>query len=320
MKLPRTVVNRLVTTLALALALLVPSLSTTAPMPTGVPEDIPPPLPPRPTPDDAFGYEPLVPESDEPWGLSESFLEPLYGTASVYTTYLRRFSCKETARVAKYDQCGGVASEEIRDYGYILIKSPTGNSVRELRQAVTKDGAIKSDEVRDDQPFPPAYAWVFLFSRFNEPYFSFRHIDERFDGFDWVHEIQFKGSLPFTGGKDIREWEGVVLVDAVTYAPIEIRAEPSGQLDRIRALYQRWANSFNFMGLRSGPRPLGFRAEIHFRERRERLAFPTELRYDTFRAVGGGQIIPTLASIRTYRDYLIEEVILKHDVGGQVDP
>ena len=69
---------------------------------------------------------------------------------------------------------------------------------------MTSEGRIKGEAI-DEEPFPPAYAWVFLFSRFHEPYFVFRLLDTKFDGFDYVHEIQFKGSLSFTDGKDIRQ-------------------------------------------------------------------------------------------------------------------
>ena len=144
---------------------------------------------------------------------------------------------------------------------------------------------------------------MFLFSRSYEPYFSYRFVDDRFDGFDWVLEIQFKGSVPFSDGKDIRQWEGTVLVDAVTYTPLEIHAEPTGQAERIEALYRQHASSFNFMGMRSKPKPLGYRADIQFRYRRDGLTFPTNLRYDTFRAVSPHQVMPTKASTRSYSRY-----------------
>ena len=64
-----------------------------------------------------------------------------------------------------------------------------------------------------------------MFSDVKEPYFDFRLVETRFDGFDLVHEIQFRGSLPFTDGKDIRQWEGVVLIDAFKFTPLEIRRQ-----------------------------------------------------------------------------------------------
>ena len=126
---------------------------------------------------------------------------------------------------------------------------------------------------------------------------------KRFDGFDLVYEIQFKGSRPFTDGRDILQWEGTVLVDAFRHTPLEIWAEPTNQKERIEALYRNWAKSFNFMGFRTQKAPLGYRAHIQFREHREGLSFPTELRYDTFRAISPAQIIPVRASSRTYNRY-----------------
>jgi len=287
---------------------------------SGLPDAVPPPLPPR-QPDEEVGkYQSILGDSDLPWGLSDELFERLFEKAAVYREYTRRFTCVETARLADYGSGGEAEKEKIRRYGYLLIKDAVGETVREFRQEIAKDGSFKSSEVKDEEPFPPAYAWVFLFSRFNEPYFAFRSLGDRFDGFDWVYEIQFKGSLPFTDGKDIRQWEGVVLVDAVTFTPLEIRAEPTGQGDRINALYRRWAQAFNLIGMRLAPRPFGYRAHIQFRYRREGLSFPTELRYDKFRAVGGNEVSPVTASTRTYSDYAITRVETQEELGKPERP
>jgi hypothetical protein len=256
------------------------------------------------------------PESDEPWGLEADFVKPLYDRAAVYEAYIRKFTCDESARLAEYDENGQVQSERTRRYGYLLVESDIDHSMRELRQELGKDGSLKG-EVRDEEPFPPAYSWVFLFSRFNEPYFSFRLVDDRFDGFDWVYEIQFRGSLPFRTGKDIREWEGTVLIDAVTHAPLEIVAEPAGQQERIESLYRQWRSSFNIMGMRTAPKPLGYRATIQFRhrDRESQLTFPTNLRYDTFVAVSVKQTVPVRASIRSYSKYRIFTPTVEEELG-----
>ena len=62
---------------------------------------------------------------------------------------------------------------------------------------------------------------------------------DRFDGFDWVREIQFRGTLGFTDGDDIRQWEGIVTVDAATFTPIQIQAQPRAQDERIKEMYDR---------------------------------------------------------------------------------
>ncbi len=271
------------------------------------PIPIPPPLP-KPTPSPrAAELRPLVSTSDAPWGLTPDVLVPLYERAAHYAAYAQRFTCDEVARRAEYDAEGIVSREQARTYAYILTRGSSGVSIREYRQELSTDGKIKAGEVQDDEPFPPAYMWVFLFSRFNEPYFAYRFVADRFDGFDWVYEIEFKGSLPFSSGRDIREWQGTVLVDAVTHAPLEIQAEPAGQAERIQEMYRKYQSSFNLMGGRTAPPPLGYRAWIQFRYRdpESSLLFPTELRYDTFRAVSTSRVLPTRASTRTYAKYKI---------------
>jgi hypothetical protein len=284
-------------------------------------DPIPPPAPRKQPPRESAGnYQPLIGESDVAWGLSEELLASLFRKVEIYAAYTRKFTCDEVARLADYDAEGSVSSEKVRRYAYILTLDSRNASLSELRQQIAKNGEIKPGEVKDEEPFPPAYAWVFLFSKFHEPYFSYRYMGDRFDGFDWVHEIQFKGSLPFTDGKDIRQWEGTVLIDAVFFTPLEIHAEPNGQEERIASLYRQWAQSFNLLGMRTGKRPLGYRALIQFRHRREELTFPTELRYDTFRAVGLNMIAPAKASTRSYSNYRLFGVEEEQEIGAQPGP
>ncbi len=286
----------------------------------GIPEPIRPPVPRQAPKEELRGYASVISESDLPWGLPDDLKERLYESATAYREYTNRFTCVETARQANYDESGVAVEENKRQYGYLLLKEPEGERLREYRQRIAEDGTIKKDEVKDREPFPPAYAWVFMFSRFNEPYFAFRLLDDKFDGFDWVYEIEFMGSLPFTNGKDIREWEGTILVDAVTHTPLEINAQPVGQRERIDAYFRRWAQAFDLIGIKLAPRPLGYQAMIRFRLRREGLSFPTELRYDTIRAVGIDAFRLVRASIRTYDDYRITRVRTKEEVGQKTRP
>ncbi|MDH3786850.1 MAG: hypothetical protein OEV00_16180, partial [Acidobacteriota bacterium] len=179
---------------------------------------------------------------------------------------------------------------------------------------------LKDGEISDADPFPPAYAWVYLFSRFNKSYFSFRMLEERFDGFDWVYEIQFKGGLPYTDGRDIRQWEGKVLVDVVTNTPLHVIAEPSGQTPRLEAMFRRYQSSFNVLGLRTAPKPLGYRADIDFRYQDKELRFPTRLRYNTFRAVATGKVVPTRASSRIYANYQFIKIDTDEQIGTPKSP
>lgn len=273
---------------------------------------VPPPIPgttPRPEPTEREKEEeippeaPAEPESEEPWGIEDELKDRLGRQAERYREYALRFTCTETVRSAKYDGSGEATNEESRRYAYLLDIASDVTGFREVRQRMKPDGTVRNDEVKDEEPFPPAYGWVFLFSSFNQPYFTYRHLGERFEGFDWVYEIEFRGALPFTDGKDIRQWEGVALVDAVTMSPIEIHAEPSRQKERVKAIYDQWRRAFSLAGIKFAPRPFGYRCRVIFQLRQDRLAFPTELRYDTFRAVSPKRNEPWRASSRSYADY-----------------
>ncbi len=295
--------------------------------PIGPPDPIPDPLP-NPTGSEKSGrdrtgeetppiWEELYRDSDRPWGLPKETARTLAERAVVYRKFTRKFSCTETARTAKYkgEEAG---KEELRRYSYLLTVRPDGGFT-EVRQKLRKNGKIKKEPMQDAERFPPAYAWAFLFSERSQGFFAYRDLGDYFDGFDWVREIQFKGSLRFTDGKDIREWEGIALVDAATFTPIEIQAEPIGQREHIQAMYRRWATSFNLVGLRFAPRPFGFRCTVDFRTRKANLTFPTALRYDTFRVVSRRRAIPWKASSRDYTDYRFFNVGTRETIGGEVD-
>jgi len=265
-------------------------------------------------------------ETVEPaWELPKETLDILRLRSEVYRDYAVRFICAETVRVAHYDASAEATSEKTQYFDYMLLRE--GADLKEYREIVKKrqknkdnsDAAADGKKVDDEeQRFPPAFAWVFLFDSFYQPYFMFRNLGDRFEGFDWVHEIQFRGALPFTDGRDIREWEGTVLVDAVTHTPIEIRAEPTAQRERIRALFDRWSQGFNLVGVRLAPRPFGYRCRVVFGLRRDSLTFPTELRYDTFRATGPKQFVPWMASVRVYNDYKFFKTETTETPGGAV--
>ncbi len=273
-----------------------------------LPNPIPPPLPKQPPPAEALNYEGVLGDSDTPWGLDAELLVDLSSKVALYEQYSRKFTCDETARLADYNASGEIDDEKTRRYGYLLQRDRRQGVFRELRQTIGKSGELKKGEVVDGEPFPPAYAWIFMFGKFHEPHFSFRRLDTDFDGFDLVHTIEFRGSKPFSDGRDIREWEGRVTVDAFTLTPLEIRAEPANQKAKIEELYRQWNQSFSILGFKTKKPPLIYRAHVQFRHKRDGLTFPTELRYDTKKAVSPQQVIAVKASTRTYRNYLFTGV------------
>lgn len=286
------------------LGLAATTLAAGPPEPSGPPVSapvVPPPPLARATPSPEPEAEPGDDASS--WGLPQELLAGLEKGSEAYVDYAVRFTSFENVRQADYNGAGEANKEKNRRYSYILVRGQGGEAFEEIRQRVRSDGSIRSEEVQDEERFPPAYAWVFLFAKGMQPFFTYRDHGERYDGFDWVREIEFKGALAFSGGHDIRQWRGTVLVDAVTLTPIEIQAEPGGQRERVKYLFQRWQQSFSLVGLRFAPKPVGYRCRVVFRLRKDGLTFPTELRYDTFIATSLKTTDPTHASIRSYDDY-----------------
>ena len=246
-------------------------------------------------------YMSLLPDDGSPWGLPQELAARLAGVAEKYLDYAVKFTCDETVRKARFDE-REAKRETTRNYGYLLERGD-GQTIREFRQRMKSDGTVTTGEVNDAEAFPPAYAWVFLFSKANQPYFAYRERGDRFEGYDWVRIFEFKGAVPYTDGRDIRQWDGVVLVDATTLTPVEIRAEPGHQMERLKLLFERWSQSFNIVGFRTGPKAIGFSGRVLFQTRRDQLTFPTQLRYASFRAVTPKSTEPTEASTRDYSAY-----------------
>jgi hypothetical protein len=296
------------TILAVALAALIPP-----PVPPDSGLATPPERPsPSPSPEAATSdkdktagpdpaYLTLLPDDGSPWGVKPELAAQMAAVAEKYLKYAVKFTCTETVRKAKFDD-GEAKKETTKAYGYLLERGD-GQAILEFRQKMKSNGTVSTTEVQDAEAFPPAYAWVFLFSRANQPYFAYRERGDRFEGYDWVRIFEFKGAIPYTDGRDIRQWDGVVLVDATTLTPVEIRAEPGHQQERLKLLFERWSQSFNLAGYRTGPKAIGFSGRVMFQTRRDQLTFPTQLRYSTFRAITPKSTEPTEASTRDYSAY-----------------
>jgi hypothetical protein len=251
----------------------------------------------------------LLPDDGSPWGLAGELSTKLAAVADKYRDYAVKFTCTETVRRAKFDD-REAKKESSHSYGYLLERGD-GQTIREFRQKMKADGGVSAAEVNDAEAFPPAYEWVFLFSKANQPYFAYRERGDRFEGYDWVRIFEFKGAIPYTDGRDIRQWDGVALLDATTLTPVEIRAEPGHQQERLKLLFERWSQSFNIVGFRTGPKAIGFSGRVLFQTRRDQLTFPTQLRYATFRAVTPKSTEPTEASTRDYSAYHFFETASK---------
>ncbi len=296
----------------MSLASTIVSIALLALLPPPVPPDSglssPPERPPASRPSDKDksegpdpAYMTLLPDDGSPWGLTPELKAKLAEVAERYRDYAVKFTCTETVRKAKFDD-REAKKESSHIYGYLLERGD-GQLIREYRQKLKSDGTVTNNEVQDAEAFPPAYEWVFLFSKANQSYFAYRERGDRFEGYDWVRVFEFKGAIPYTDGRDIRQWDGVALVDATTMTPVEIRAEPGHQQERLKLLFDRWSQSFNVVGFRTGPKAIGFSGRVLFQTRRDQLTFPTQLRYSTFHAVTPKSTEPTEASTRDYAAY-----------------
>lgn len=230
-------------------------------------------------------------------------LADLARVAGRYDEDARRFTCTETVRWAGYRGYRRPFRETLRSYDYLLIREPDGRGLREHRGARRPKASRK---------LPPVYAWTLLFSEFHQPYFSYRDHGEEGYGFDRVQRIGFRGSIPFSDGSDIRQWEGTALVDVRTLMPVEVVAEPLNQPDRLVRRYLDHKKSFRitlaFYGfrlasLRLGKRPFGRRVRVRFRLQRNGLRMPWLMELEKYRMVGLTESVPWAGSWREYSDY-----------------
>ena len=276
--------------------------------------EIPPPLPP-PTYEAAREHRPVVRETGQPWGLSEALLARLAAQAERHAELAFKFTCDETVFVGRYGGGDSADKEKTRKFAYFLVRDGPEGSLTEHRRKLTGGG---KGSFRDDDLVPPPYAWSSLFGVSNRSYFSFRHVGERTVGFDRAHEIQFRGVLPYHKGRDIREWEGTILVDAADGAPLSIVAEPRGQHARLQQVHRRYVQAFKIMGISLRRRPLGVRLELAFGQLIDERRFPTRSRVDRFQMVTAGRVIPLRASTRLYCNYRFTHVDTEQELGRPV--
>jgi len=252
--------------------------------------------------------------SEPPWGLPQSMLDGLAREAEAYVTRSYRFSCVETERSVRYRPERSVFKE--RKFEYAPGGFYRGSAIPEFRLQIRSDGRVGKPVRARTRPFPTADDWTQLFSAVNRPLIIFRDWGIRLDGFDLVREIEFRGWLPFKDGRDVREWEGVALVEAVGLRLVAIRAHPRNQEARLPALYDRWARSWKIsLGIFAGPlflpiktfrtarRPLAFHCWVRFDHRLAEIRLPTLLRYETHRAVSRTRTEPRVVSTWLYGNY-----------------
>lgn len=251
-------------------------------------------------------------ETSEPsWPLAPWMSEELAAQADAYLAHRTGFASLEDIRSTRYRED---AHKRALPYGPPLPGLPYGDeSSPEFRLRTERTGRRQKRANGKLKRFPSPHDWATLFSTENQPFFMFREAGTRFEGFDLVREIRFRGAFPFSEGRDVREWEGVALVDAALFRVIEIRARPGNQEARLRWLFERWSRSFKItIGIFAGPffipgpsirfarRPLAYRCFVRFDDRKENVWLPTLMSYEIRRAVSRERTVLRLLSTRRY--------------------
>jgi len=243
--------------------------------------------------------------------LPQQLLTDLAVRSARYLEQAPRFHCVESVRNIRYRETG----RRVRESEYLFEPGGThdGNVVPDFRFRVRPEGRIRTRHSRHTDTFPSTADWVKLFSAENQPWFIYRDLGIRVEGFDLVREIEFRGWFPLVDGRDIREWEGTALVEVTRMNLVEVRARPLNQEARVAKLFDRWSRAFKIkVGISAGPflmpfvtfrlarKPLAHDLFLRFDHPHDDVRLPTELRYETRRQVSPDDSVAQSTSVRRY--------------------
>jgi hypothetical protein len=232
----------------------------------------------------------------DPWELPDDLLAGLTRRAEEYERAALTFECRETMRRVKFPRPGKVDERAANEVTYLLTLED-GSLVPVRRRGRSLRGPRKMKA-------PPAHAWTQLFAAHIQPYMAYRDVGEIPHAFGPARKIQFRGAVPYTDGKDIREWEGVVLVDAFSLLPLEIDARPLNFWPRLRHQHAAYLQSFRFVFFGTvfhfKKKPLGDRVHVRFDKQSNGLTLPVEARVEKVEMVSPDQVITRK---RTHVDY-----------------
>ena len=229
----------------------------------------------------------------------------------------KKFKCSE--EVSRDDS-------EIKVFDYLLHepqknRQASGSDVEPLR--FKENGNHKADF---SDSFPPAFVWSYLFSNAYQPNFTYRYLGESFGGYRPAHRIAFRGIRKYDSGTDIREWEGIAIVDAETHEIMRIEAAPRNYAPIVEYKRKKYQMSFNLAGIRFKKKPRVYVLHIDFREmpigadrprpvggdpEREEasvMSLPTRVVWQEYRVNGSGSVFRKKTEERRYLDYRFFDV------------
>jgi hypothetical protein len=164
------------------------------------------------------------PSVDDRWqGLDPGVLFSLARRAEEQARFALRFACHERLRVAQRHSLTARVSETSYSSSYLLVEGDDAFAHAALRRPLA--GPRAPAHVSPD---PPPYTWLLLFAERYQPFFLYTR-SSRPPAMPGTLEVHFRGALPFQHGSDIREREGVAIVDDTSHATREVSAWPRNE-------------------------------------------------------------------------------------------
>jgi hypothetical protein len=232
--------------------------------------------------------DPYAQDQGAPWGLPEELLERLALRAAEYEAAASEFECSETTQRVKYPR-GRAAEGATREATYTFAFADGSIT------PVSVHGSGKSVKRYGKSNAPPAHAWTQLFTKRNQPYFAYRDLGEVPHAFGKARKIQFRGSLPYSDGADVRQWEGTVLIDPYSLQPLELDAQPLHLWPRLERQRREYVRSFKiaFFGLliRFKKRPIAERVHVRFDVQSNGMTLPTDAHVERFEMTSPDQAV-----------------------------
>lgn len=260
-------------------------------------------------------YEPFSPQ----WGIDvpPELLEQMTARAELNQAMAKKFKCSE--EVFRDDS-------EIRIFDYLLRETPKNRQVSAIDVEPLRFKEKDTRKANFSDSFPPAFVWSYLFSSAYQPNFTYRYLGESAGGYRPAHRIAFRGIRRFDRGTDIREWEGIVIVDAVTHEIMRVEAAPRNYAPIVEHKRRKYQMSFNLAGIRFRKKPRVYVLHVDFRETpigadRSRsmvgnpqpeddavMNLPTRVVWQEYRVDASGGVSRKKTEERRYLDYRFFDV------------
>jgi hypothetical protein len=241
------------------------------------------------------GEDPFAVGPDAPWGLPEELTAGLAQRTSQYEEWADDLECSETTQRVKYPR-GSAAAGAVRESTYVfaldagaMVPVPTKDHGKSWRRYGKSDA-------------PRAHAWLQLFAEDNQPFFAYRDLGEVPHAFGNARRIQFRGSLPYTDGRDIRQWEGTVLIDPHSLELLELDARPLHLWPRLERQRREYVNSFKFLFLRFKKKPIAERVHVRFDSQPSGMTLPVDADVERLELIAPDQAI-VRSRLLTQYDY-----------------